>query len=181
MEKQKTKYVIKLNDGRELFVNVDLFDGKEDIDIEDLLQVDYANLAADIATFPVIMNRLGLLLTDMENRVSEAELNLRIWQAKKREEIRNTMINDKNEKLKPTGDITDDKMRMAPMYAVLYKRLHKAIKQKGYIDKIYWSAKSKNDNLNKLSLTIQIGDIDIENMTNTFNGMKLRTFKKLLK
>ena len=170
--------VIKLDSGKELFIKVDLFNGDKEIDIDSLLQIDYSNLAADIATFPVIMNRFGLLLADMDNKVRETELSLRIWQSKIKQEIRNNMV---KKKLKPTNDMTDEVMRSDPKYLVLYKRLNRVTKQRDYISNLYWASKAKVDNLNKLSLTIQPGDIDIDNMVSSFNGMKLRTFSKLLK
>ncbi len=159
-------------------IKITLFKDDAELEIDRILQIDYVNLIAEIATFPVILNRWGVLLADANNRVSEAELDLRIFKAKIREKIRNEL---EAAKAKITGDIVDDKMRSSPIYMAKYKRLNNITKEKEYVNSIYWGLKSKDDKLQKLSLTIQPGDIDLAHFEKSFNGVKFRFTDALIK
>jgi len=171
------KLIIKIGDEQELLVKVDLTGEDEEFDVDRILQIDYNNLLADIATFPVILNRLGLLLAEMDNKVREAELQLRTYKAKERKKIRDRLIAKKQ---KLTIDTVDDELRSSAGYVVRYSKVFKRMKERDYVNSIYWAAKSKGDNLTKLSLTIQAGDIDLEDIVKRFNGVELRTFDKTI-
>jgi len=176
--KEDNVVVVKIGKDRELLLKVDLFNDGEDIDVDDLLQIDYNNLLADLATFSVILNRFGLLLAEMENRLSESMLDLRVFKAKIRKDIRKDF---EANKIKVTNDPVDDEMRSHAGYRVRYLKVISLTKQRDYISNVYWAAKAKSDNLNKLSLTIQPGDIDVDTIVGTFNGIKLRTFQTIIK
>jgi len=76
---------IKLDDDREIFVKVDLFESEEELNIDKILRIDYPNLIPEILTFPAILNKLGILLANAENDLKETELDYRIWKAKIKE------------------------------------------------------------------------------------------------
>lgn len=61
---------------------------RREIDVDDLMAIHYDNLVGEIITFPVVVNRLGLLLADAERSLAETKLNCAIVEAKLREEIR---------------------------------------------------------------------------------------------
>ncbi|HPI18739.1 MAG TPA: hypothetical protein PKY56_00075 [Candidatus Kapabacteria bacterium] len=169
---------ITINVGEQILqISTDLFsDG--DVDADKLLRIDYQNLIAEIATFPVILNRFGLLLAKMNNKVNMAELDLRIYKAKTRDEARE-YCNDKG--MKGTLDEIDSYMRKQPVYKAKYIRLNKLKEEQEIINSIYWSAKSKADNLQKLSLTIQPGDIDLSQLQKSFNGIIIKSREVLIK
>ena len=48
----------------------------EDVDIDSLLKIDYSNLIGELVTFPVILNRFGILLAEAESQVAETKLHL---------------------------------------------------------------------------------------------------------
>ena len=46
-----------------------LFDNfDEDMNIDELLKIDYSNLIGELITFPVIVNRFGQLLAEAESK-----------------------------------------------------------------------------------------------------------------
>lgn len=179
------KLKIKIDKDREIFVKVNLFEDDDEINIDKILKVDYQNLICEILTFPAILNKFGILLADTESNVKEAELDYRIWKAKKREEIRNDFEEDEDRPVKRGGykytvDEVDDAMRKNPVYNAKNKKINKTIKTRDYMNSIYWSAKSKADKLEKLSLTIRPDEINFDDLVDNFNGVEIRVKKPLI-
>jgi len=59
-------------------VNLIFTDFEGDIDVDDFLKIDYGNLIAELLTYPVIVNRFGILLADIESEVKKGEFNVSI-------------------------------------------------------------------------------------------------------
>jgi len=161
---------------RVLTISVDLF--ADDIDVDKLLKIDYQSLIAEVATFPVILNRFGLLLAQMNNRKNEVELGYRIFKAKIREEAR---IYYENKGIKWTLDMIDSYQRKSPVYRAKSTQVNNVKKEQEMINSIYWAAKAKADILQKLSLTIQPGDIDLKQLIKTYNGITIKSQDVLIK
>ena len=69
--------------GKQYVLHVGEFD--EDFQVEDFLKIDYSNLVGELVTFPIIENRIGLMLADAESKVSEIKLNRDILESKLKE------------------------------------------------------------------------------------------------
>jgi aspartyl-tRNA synthetase len=164
---------LKIND--DTSINIPLFDEEEDIDVESLLRIDYANLLADIASFPVILNRLGILLSEMENELSAKDLELEASIAKIKEQIRSDLISDGE---KATNEKVSDLLKLDKKYQAKQIAFNQAKRKKEDMSSIYWAAKAKSDLLIKLSLTIQSGDIDLDLIKEKFNTVRLKNIKR---
>lgn len=176
---------LKLNLGeKEIFLKVNLFEDDQVIDVDKILKIDVLNLTAEILTFPVILNKLGIILADKQNNQKEVELSYRIWRAKSAEAIKNEWENDDNRKVvrggKYTKDDVEDHIHQHPMYKAMKQKLARAEKEVGYLNSIYWAAKDKADKLEKLSLILKSDDIDLDNIVSTFNGVQIRAKKPLI-
>ena len=89
---------------------------EDEIDVDELMTIHYENLVGEIITFPVVVNRLGLLLADAERALAETKLNCEIMEAKVREEIR-TALNDEEDRKKPaTVDEVNTAVYQRPGY-----------------------------------------------------------------
>lgn len=165
-----------------ILLKVVLFD--VEVDVDTILKIDYQNLIAEILTFPVIVNKFGLLLADAENKVSETKLDLEIYSAKRKEILRTKLTEigeGKNKDKKPTKEELESALFADAVYQLKQKKVFKAQKERDYINSIYWSAKDKSDKLNKLSVTIQAGDIDEKLLNGAINGIQIRTQKSRIK
>jgi len=175
---------IKLDGGREIFVKVNLFEDEDEVNIDKILRIDYQNLIPEILTFPAILNKLGVMLADVENDLEEAELDYRIWKAKTKAEIRKEWDEDDGRPVKRgykyTIDEVDDEMRVMPAYRAKNKKVIGVRKKRGYVNSFYWSAKSKADKLEKLSLTINPEDVDFDQLIGRFNGVRIKAKKPLI-
>jgi hypothetical protein len=174
MEKLKVKY-----DGiKEINIKVNMWDEDEEIDLDSLLRIDYAQILGELSSFSVFLNRLGILLAEAENTVREKTLDFKVYRSKLNERLRNELIDSKQ---KITNDKIDDLRRIDKTYYLKSKILNKFVKERDYVSSIYWSAKSKSDLLSKLALTISPGDIDPTIIRNIYNGVQINSRKKSLK
>lgn len=173
---------LKINIGeRELFLKINLFSDDEEIDVDKILKIDIMNLTAEILTFPVILNKLGILLADKQNQKKEKELSYRIWRAKTQETIKREWNSDDNKKIVRGGKFTkedvEDYILTHAAYKIKKDQLFRVEKEEAYLNSIYWAAKDKADKLEKLSLTLRSDDIDLKNIVSNFNGVSIRAKK----
>lgn len=157
-----------------------LFDDfDEEMDVDALLKIDYSNLIGELITFPVIVNRFGHLLAEAESQVSELKLNLEILEAKMKEELR-VQLSAENGGKNPTKETLDNAVVNNKAYQIMSKRFIGVQKTRDYINSIFWSAKDKSNKLDKLSLTIQAGDISDSIIEGRVNNVLIKRTKKLI-
>lgn len=157
-----------------------LFDDfDEDMDIDSLLKIDYSNIIGELITFPVIVNRFGNLLAEAESKVSETKLNLEVFEAKTKEKLR-VELAEANGGKNPTVEALNNALLMNNAYQVMRKRLIEVQKTRDYINSIFWSAKDKSSKLDKLSLTVQDGEIPDGVIEGRVNNVLVKKTKKII-
>lgn len=157
-----------------------LFDDfDEDMDVDSLLKIDYSNIIGELVTFPVIVNRFGNLLAEAESKVAEAKLNLEVFEAKTKERLRNELA-EANGGKNPTVEALNNAVLMNKAYQTLRKQFIEVQKTRDYINSIFWSAKDKSGKLDKLSLTIQNGDIPDSVIEGRVNNVLIKKTKKII-
>ena len=169
------KKIVKIGD-KTYTLLIKAFD--DDVEVDDLLQIDYSNLIGELVTFPVIVNRIGIMLAEAESAVSEKKLNLEVFEAKMKERLR-TQLAETNGKA-PTVEALNNAVLQEPSYQAMRKGLINAQKTRDYLNSVFWSAKDKSNKLDRLSLTIQAGDIPEEVLEGRVNSVILRCSKKLI-
>ena len=150
----------------------------DEVEIDDLLQIDYNNLIGEMVTFPVIVNRIGIMLAEAESKVSECKLNLEVFEAKTKEKIRNEAIADGGKA--PTVEALNNAVIQNNAYQAMRRSLINAQKMRDYLNSVFWAAKDKSSKLDRLSLTIQGKDIPEEVIEGRVNSVILRRSKKLI-
>ncbi len=156
----------------------DQFDDSE-VEIDELLKIDYSNLIGEIVTFPVIVNRFGQLLAECESKLSEAKLNLDVCEAKVKERLRKEWI-DTNGGKAPTVDTLNNATVQESSYQAMKRRVIEVQKTRDYVNSIYWAAKDKSEKLDKLSVTIQAGDVSDAMIESKINNVIVKCTKKLI-
>lgn len=143
-------------------------DFEDNVDIDRLLKIDYGNLVAELITFPVILNKIGILNADMESELRLAKMNFKIREAKIRNQVRENFASDGK---KATVNEVEEGLIANKIYQKYQKDYYEIEKQKDYIMSIYISAKDKSEKLNKLSLTLRTGDIDEQLIQKQLNNV----------
>lgn len=157
-----------------------LYDEFEDgIDIDNLLKIDYSNLIGEIITFPIIVNKFGLLLADAESKVAETKLNIDVYESKAKERLR-LRLQEENGGKNPTVDALNSAVMQDKGYQALKRKLIDVTKTRDYINSIFWSCKDKSEKLNKLSLTVQNAEIPEEVLQGRVNNIVIKKVKRVI-
>lgn len=154
----------------------DVFD--EDVDVESLLRIDNSNLIGELSTWPVIVNRFGILLADAEKKVSETKLNLEILEAKTKDSIRMQMV---EEGVKPTVDALNNAIILNKAVQAVKRKYIDCQKQRDYINSIFWNAKDKSQKIEKLCDKILPSDIPDSVIEGRVNNVLIKKKKNLIK
>lgn len=150
---------------------------EEEVDIDNLLKIDYSNLIAEMITFPIWVNRFGNMLAEAESSVSEAKLNLNVHEAKLKEKYR---MEIQNSNAKATVDAINALVLADKSYILMNKNYINQQKTRDYVASIFWSAKDKSSKLDKLSLSIQPGDINSSTIEGKINNIVIKSKKNLI-
>lgn len=157
-----------------------LFDDfDEDVDIDSLLKIDYSNLIGELTTFPVILNRFGILLAEAESQVAETKLNMDVYEAKTKEKLRVELAEQNNGK-SPTVEALNNAVVSNKAYQAMKRKYIEVVKTRDYINSIFWAVKDKSEKLNKLSLSIQSGDLSDSVIEGKVNSVLIKRTKKTI-
>lgn len=170
------KQVIQI--GSETYtLKFDEFD--DEINIDELLKIDYNNLLGEIVTFPVIVNRFGNMLAEAESKLSESKLNLEIFEAKTKERLRLELAEENGGK-NPTVEALNNAFLKTPTYKLMKEKYIRDQKTRDYINSIFWSCKDKSDKLNILYKSSEI-TAETELSEARINGILVKKNEKLIK
>lgn len=151
----------------------------EDVDIDSLLNIDYSNLIGELVTFPVILNRFGILLAEAESQVAETKLNMDVYEAKTKERLRIELAEQNNGKA-PTVEALNNAVVSNKAYQAMKRKYIEVVKTRDYINSIFWAVKDKSEKLNKLSLSIQPGDLSDSVIEGRVNNVLVKKTKKII-
>lgn len=151
----------------------------EDVDIDSLLKIDYSNLIGELVTFPVILNRFGILLAEAESQVAETKLNMDVYEAKTKERLRIELAEQNNGK-SPTVEALNNAVVSNKAYQAMKRKYIEVVKTRDYINSIFWAVKDKSEKLNKLSLSIQPGDLSDSVIEGRVNNVLVKKTKKVI-
>ena len=169
------KKIVKIGD-KTYTLLIKAFD--DDVEVDDLLQIDYSNLIGELVTFPVIVNRIGIMLAEAESAVSEKKLNLEVFEAKMKERLR-TQLAETNGKA-PTVEALNNAVLQEPSYQAMRKGLINAQKTRDYLNSVFWSAKDKSDKISFLMRNYEISE-DTKLSEQRLNGILIKKKKDLIK
>lgn len=175
MEDSKEVITIELQSGRIAVLRLQSFD--TEVDVDDILRIDYSNIMGEILTFPLMFNRIANLKAEQESIVSEAKMDMEIFEAQLREQYRKSFV---EEGKKPTIDSVNDAVLMDAKYRVKKKNYFSVQKNYAYLDALYWSAQSKDTKLNRLSEKLRPEEFEKELLEGTVNGIMIKISKKVI-
>ena len=158
-----------------------------EIDVRDFTEIHYHNIIGEILTVSVALNRMGNLLADIDEILSECKLDFEIFMAQMNEEKRKELeFNQEDSKgnikvKQPTVNELDAAIIRTIEYKTKKLNLIRVQKQRDYISSLYWAVKSKDDKLNKLTEKIRPEDFEKDIIEEVINGIRLKAVKKAIK
>jgi hypothetical protein len=175
------QFIIKLRD----------FSDIGEIDVEDLLQVDYNNILGDMITFPVLFNRIGNIKADIEILLVKEKFSFEVKVAQWEEEIRKSKTetvmakeysngNKDYKVIRPTEGQIANEVKMKKEYRDGKYHLFEIQKSVDIIDSLYWSAKSKDKKLDIIQTKIQPSEFEGQILSGIINTVMIREYKNHL-
>lgn len=169
--------IIKVN-FNEKIVTMKVAEFDTDIDMDDVLKIDYGNIIGEVLTFPVIVNRVGILRAELENKVNNEKFEIEIYGAKLSEMFRKNAASNGD---KVTEKKLDSMVLLDEGYQMRKKRLYRFQKEYDYVDSLYWAAKDKSKKLDYCSAGIKPEDFEREIVSGAINGVMIKVHEKLIK
>lgn len=148
--------------------------------IEDYLKIDIDNIIGELISFPIIMNRFGIILADAEDMVNRTKLDYEIWVSKTEKSFKKKKSDDGEKP--PTVKDLETYIMNHPDRSGKIEPFYESQKNRDYIKSVYWAMKEKQENLKKISLTLQQGSLDDEDaISNAIQKLKTVTLTKVQK
>lgn len=148
-----------------------------DINIDDLLKIDYSNLVGEILTFPVLLNRIMNLKAEVQYLANEAKTDLEAFEADLTKKKRDLLTSNGQKTSIPevAAAVTQD-----ANYILMKKQYFSRVRDLDYLDSLHWSAQSKSKLLEKISDKIRPDDFAGELLQDTINGVAIKMVKKAI-
>lgn len=171
----KEQVVIELQNGKMAILVLQPFNSEMEVD--DLLRIDYGNIMGEILTWPLMYNRISNLRAEQEYLVSQTKMDTDIFEAQLTEEHRKRLTGSGN---KFTVGEVESAVKMDARYSIKRKSLFQAQKNFAYLDSLYWSAQSKDQKLNKIIDKMRPEEFEKELLEDTINGVMIKLSRKVI-
>lgn len=175
-EDKEEKEDISYETLRNKLVKIHTSDWDWDINLDNLLRIDYSNIFGEVITIPVLENQVGRLLADLRNYSKEQKLKVEMKEAEVRKLFRNARSNEGGKP--PTIQETDDHVTMDPIVSNLRFRLIRIEKDVEQIEALYDACKSKSFKLNNLSKSITPEGFEKQLVEGRINGVLISLKEK---
>lgn len=148
-----------------------------DIEVDEILKIDYYNIMGEILTFNVLFNRIANLKAEQDNIVSVSKMDLEAFEAQLYEELKKKIAQEE-------GKVTEKGVEMAitrdPRFVAKKKVHYEKVKNASYLDSLYWAAQNKSGLLRSLSDKLKPEEFMGELLTDTINGVMIKATKKAI-
>lgn len=138
-------------------------------DIDKVMKTDVTNILGELAFFPVIMNKIGVIYVEAEDNLAKAKMEFYIWTAEVEDEFRakKSKLGEKAPTVKEQENhvLTHKDYRKKRRTYDIAKKKHRTL------EILYWNAKSKQSNLDKLSLSIKPDQESMEKVVESIEDL----------
>ena len=174
-------------------INLKMLEYENDINVDDVLKIDYSNILGEVLTFSVLLNRFGSILAEIEDYLRKSTYDLELQNNKiKQEEAKaktrayQMLINEgvKTPTIPQTADraMSDkDLIALQEEYNQMKFKHIDLQHTRDQINNLYWAAKSKDEKLNKITEKIRPVEFEGSIVDGKINGILIKVNEKLIK
>jgi hypothetical protein len=148
-----------------------------DIEVDEILKIDYHNIMGEILTFNVLFNRIANLKAEQDNIVSVSKMDLEAFEAQLYEEHKKKLLSDGE---KATEKALEMAITRDPRFTAKKKAHLEKVKNAAYLDSLYWAAQNKSGLLRSLSDKLRPEEFMGELLTDTINGVMIKATQKAI-
>lgn len=150
-----------------------------DFDVDKVFKIDPYNIAGEIITIPVFVNRIGVIVAEMRTYTKKLKLKLEIKEAEIAKIFRNKKVGDTTKK--PTIAEVDEYVMLDPVIRNLKFKLIRSEEDLEKLESMYNSAKDKSYKLNNLSKNLVPEQFENELLEGVVNGVLITLKEKKFK
>lgn len=153
-----------------------------DIDTDEITNIDYSNIVGELLTFPVIMNRVGLLRAETQDMYSRKKLETKITEAQLGKYYRNSMRRSDGDKVKEaTEKSIESAIVLDEKYQVAVRNEISAEKNYNIVDSLYWACKDKSGKLDAFSHKLTPQEFEQEILEGSINGVMVKVKNNVIR
>lgn len=157
-------------------VTLNTKDFDEEVNVDQLLAIDYSNLYGEAVTISALMNQVGILKALSEEDVAQHKLKLEVYEADLKQRFRRES-NATAQKVTEAG--LNEMVSIDPGYQIEKKNLIKSNYNLEIVESIWWSVKSKDQKLNNLVKGVTPEELFNELIDGTVNNIVLKKRKSI--
>lgn len=176
MAREDNQVVIELKNGKMAVLVIQEFNSE--LEVDDVLRIDYSNIMGEILTFPLMFNRIANFKAEMENIVAEGRLDMDVFEAQLTEEYRKKLVASNSGRV-TVGEI-ESAVKLDQRYTVKKKYFFKLQKDLSYIEALYWGAQSKDTKLNRLIDKLRPEEFEKDLLEDTINGVAIKIQRRVI-
>jgi hypothetical protein len=151
-------------------------------DMDAITNIDYSNIEGEILTFSTVLNRIGILCSEIEKAYNEKKFETKVLESSLYEKYRKSLISkDDKDKIKyPSEGQIEAAINNDIEYQKAVKAELKAKRQHSDMNSLYWSAKSKDSKLDTFCKKIVPEEFEKNIVEGTINGILIKVKKTTL-
>lgn len=158
-------------------VTLEIRDFDSEVDIDNLLTIDYSNLYGEAVTVPALLNQIGLLKAEAEKIYNNKKLEFDVKESEIRKLIRKNAVSSGD---KLTEKSLDEMVLLDGGYQVMKRNLISAKYDLDVVDNIWWAVKSKDTKLNNLIKGVTPAELFNELIEGTINNILINKRKSII-
>lgn len=173
---------ISINDSNKIAVELagkmyvlHIQDIDSNIDVDELVKIDYSNIMGELLTFAVIKNRIGLLKAEAEAMVSEMKFEMKKTEARL---FKKWKLKLSENSTKPTEAAINASVVLDEEYQESMIQLIDVQKSYSIMESIYWAANEKSEKLKLISDKLKPEEFTFEIVNASINGVLIKQAKK---
>ena len=154
---------------------------EDELNLDELTSIDYANLYGEAVTISALLAKLGIMRAEAEKHLSECKLDYDICEAKLRKSHRKFAANsggkiqmDDGTLVKMTENGLEELIKTDMFWQKKKKTMIEAKRQYDYMDAIFWAASSKDKKLNNIVKAITPEELYSELIEGAINGIAIK-------
>jgi len=153
-----------------------LRDFDDEVNVDDLLSIDYSNLYGEAVTIPALMNQIGTLKAQAEKIVAEKKLEFEVFEAELRQRLRKESA-ETAQKITEAG--LNEMVSIDGGYKVQKKNVATAQYNLSIVESLWWAVKSKDQKLNNLVKGVTPIELFKELIEGTVNNIVIKKHKSI--
>jgi len=165
-------------------VTLAMSDFDDEIDVDQLLSIDYSNLYGEAVTVSALLNKIGVMLAESEYQVKNEKFEFDIYEAEVRKKFRRSSAINSGKFEDPDGDFIkltesslDEAVKRDPAWKIKKKNVIGAERNFSFIDKLYWACQSKDKKLNNLIRGVSPEELYEELVEGKINSIVIKKVK----